>query len=136
VRVVAEAGWGSRPDELAADVRRVADRLRGLSQAQLSAPVPPHASRAEVARAAAQQLAEAAEGIAERGAAVEPSWRALPVLSDLAVGDQLAVAGHDLVAEVAGCAPDADVWARGSRRTARDAVTTAADTLAATRRLL
>lgn len=136
LRVVEEVGWGSLPEAIAADLRRATERLRGLSQAQLSAPAPPHASRAEAGRATAQQLAETAQGIAARDDDAEPHWRALPVLGDFTVGDQLAVVGHDLVAELAGCGPDVDVWARGSRRTAREAVTAAAATLAATRRLL
>jgi len=33
------AAWGGLPDDLAADVRRVADRLRTLSAAQLAGPL-------------------------------------------------------------------------------------------------
>ena len=36
---MAPAGWGVLGEELDADVRRVADRLRSLSQARLAAPV-------------------------------------------------------------------------------------------------
>lgn len=131
-----EPGWGSLPDQVAADVRRLADRLRGLSQARLGGPVPQHGSRADAARGVAQQLAEAAQGLAQRDAPAEPGWRVLPRLTDFAVGDQVAVTGHELLAELAGCGPEVDVWARGARRTARDVVTAAADALAATRRLL
>jgi hypothetical protein len=140
---VAQPGWGSLPDDVAADVRRLADRLRGLSQARLAAPVPPHASRADAARAASQRLAEAAQGLAARDDPAEPGWRVLPSLGDFAVGDQVAVTGHDLLAELATCDPDAQVWAppatgelTGTRRPALDVVAAAAETLAATRRLL
>jgi hypothetical protein len=133
---VTDAGWGSRPDELAADVRRVSDRLRSLSEGRLAAPAPPHGSCAEAARKVAQQLVEAAQGLAQRDFRAEPGWRVLPVLPDLAVGDQVAVAGRDLLAELAGCGPQVVVWGRGARRTAVDVVTAAAAALAATRRLL
>ena len=112
------------------------DRLRGLSQARLAAPAGPHPSRAHAVRGAAQQLAEAAQGIAAREDSDEPGWRELPVLSDLTVGDQIAVVGKDLLAELAGCDPDAAVWARGARRTAREVAGAAAENLATTRRLL
>lgn len=131
-----ETGRGLLAAELEADVRRVADRLRSLSQARLAAPVPPHASRADAARAVARRLAEAAQGIVERDSPVEPSWRELPVLSDFAVGDQVAVTGHDLLAELDGCEPGWEIWARGGRRTAFEVVTAAASALARTRRLL
>ena len=89
-------GTGSgEPDAveaLSADLERVADRLRTLSEARLRAPVPGWGSRAEAARALAQRCADAAAGVAG-----EPS-RTVPTLSDLAVGDQVAVCGHDLVA--------------------------------------
>jgi hypothetical protein len=133
---VAGDGWGPLRDEIAADVRRVADRLRSLSQSRLAAPAPPYASRADAARAAAQALADAAQGLAERACGPEPSWRPLPLLSDFAVGDQVAVTGRDLLDELSGCDPAAQVWTRSGRRTAREVVTDAAGALAATRRLL
>jgi len=84
----------------------------------------------------AQQLAEAAQGIAAREDRTEPAWRELPVLSDLAVGNQLAVVGTDLRAELTGCDPEATVWARGARRTAFHVVRDVSEALATTRRLL
>ena len=128
--------WGSLREDLDADVRRVTDRARNLSQARLAAPVGSHPSRAHAVRVVAQQLAEAAQGIAAREDPTEPGWRDLPVLSDLAVGDQLAVVGRDLIAELAGCEPAAAMWARGARRTAFDVVSAATEALATTRRLL
>ena len=132
-------GWpaGLR-DELDADVRRVSDRLRSLSQAKLAAPVGGFSSRADGARKVAQVLAEAAQGVEERGAAAEPAWRRVPQLSDFAVGDQVAVVGHDLLAALDSVAPGDDVWSRGqpSRRTALSVVTAAAAELATLRRLL
>jgi hypothetical protein len=85
-------GGGADLDGFARELERVADRLRTLSQARLAAAVPGAESRAAAARVVAQRLADAAARLAE-----EPT-RTLPTLSDLAVGDQLAVCGHDLVA--------------------------------------
>ena len=132
----ADGGWGSLRDGLEADARRVPDRLRGLSQARLEAPAAPYASRADAARAAAQRLADAATGLAERSNGHEPHWRALPELSIFAVGDQVAVTAADLLVELAGCDPGDPAWCRGARSTAREVVAGAAAALAATRRLL
>lgn len=133
-------------EELAADVRRVADRLRGLSQARLAEAATPHASRAVGARRAAQALADAAQGIEERAGAGEPTWRHVPELTDFAVGDQVAVTGHDLLAaldEALGGAPDAtpaepavQVWTRGGRSSLAEVVRGAAAQLADLRRSL
>jgi hypothetical protein len=91
--------------ELAADVRRVSERLRSLSATRLAAPPAPspggrpdHPSRAAAGRAAAQQRADAAAALEAAAAGTQPERRALPVLPDLAVGDQVAVTGHDLLA--------------------------------------
>jgi hypothetical protein len=130
------ADWGSTRGELAADVRRVADRLRTLSEARLAAPVPPHRSRAAGGRSVAQTLAVAAQGIEDRGLAEEPHWRSVPALSDLTVGDQVAVTGHDLLAALEASAPDEEVWTPGTRRTAGEVVADATAQLAALRRLL
>jgi len=115
---VPEEGWAPLADELAADVRRVADRLRTLSAARLAGPpappedgMPPYRSRAQAARAAAQTMADAAaalESAAVGGGWVE--WRPLPELADFAVGDQVAVAGHDLLAALELVPPDEEVW--------------------------
>jgi hypothetical protein len=135
--VRAVAGWSAEVRTgLTADVRRVADRLRTLSQAQLAAPVPPYPSRAAGGRAVAQRLATAAQGLEAGAAGDEPRWRDVPALSDFAVGDQLAVTGHDLLAALDEAGPADLVWAPGARRTAISVVTDAADQLAALRRLL
>ncbi len=52
--------------EIEADVRRVAERLRTLSEAQLAAEAPPYPSRAAGARTVAQTLADAAQALEER----------------------------------------------------------------------
>jgi len=102
----AEDPWAGLREDLAADVRRVSDRLRSLSATRLaSAPAPPpeggppYVTRAQAGRAAAAELARVAAAL--EAAAVCPTGpveQDLPTLSDLAVGDQVAVTGHDLLA--------------------------------------
>jgi hypothetical protein len=133
---VPDEDWAPLRDDLAADVRRVSDRLRNLSQARLQAPVPPFSSRAAASREAARLLAVAAQGIEARAEPLEPSWRQPPELAGFAVGDQVAVTGQDLLAALEGVDPAEAVWAPASRRSAREVVTDAAAALAATRRLL
>ena len=122
--------------EIEADVRRVAERLRTLSEAQLTAEAAPYSTRAAGGRAVAQKLAEAAQAIEERHSGAEPQWRAVPELTAFAVGDQLAVMGHDLVVALDSVSPDEPVWARGTRRTAREVVADSAAQLAALRGVL
>ena len=107
------------PEEVCADlaeqVSRLADRLRSLSEVRLARALPPAGSRADAGHALAQRLADAAAALDG-----EPA-RPVPRLHDLAVGDQVAVTGTDLVAAVclaagrgpAGHGPgvDADGWA-------------------------
>ena len=131
-----ETAWDATRAALARDVDRVADRLRGLSQARLAAVAPPHASCAAAARATAQTFADASAGLEAGHDPAAPTWRALPELSDLAAGDQVAVTGHDLLAAAERVAPDDLVWARDGRRTAHEVLGEAADALAALRRLL
>ena len=128
--------WDALIRELGRDIERVSDRLRGLSEARLAAAAPPHASRAEAARATAQLFADAAAGLEARGEPAAPTWRTLPELNDLAAGDQFAVTGHDLLAAAQQAAPDDHAWAPHGRRTAKDLLSDAADALAALRRLL
>jgi hypothetical protein len=114
---VPEEGWAPLAEELAADVRRVADRLRTLSAARLAGPpappedgMPPYRSRAQAARGAAQAMADAAAALesAPTGGWVER--RPLPELADFAVAEQVAVTGHDLLAALALVSPDEQVW--------------------------
>lgn len=90
----------SGTQELAGSVRRVADRLRSLSDIRLARPVTLAAQSAQPAQepsraGAAHALAQL---MADRAAELEgvPA-RTVPRLHDLAVGDQVAVTGGDLV---------------------------------------
>jgi hypothetical protein len=132
----AEDVWSARRSGLARDVDRLVDRLRGLSEARLSAPAPPHDSRAAAARAAAQVLADTAAGLEARADPDPPAWRDLPELNDFAAGDQVAVTGHDLVAAAHEVGPADSAWSRHGRRTARELLDAAVDALADLRRLL
>jgi hypothetical protein len=115
---VPEEGWAPLADVLAADVRRVADRLRTMSAARLAGPLappedglmPPYATRAQAARAVAQAMADAAAAL--ESAAAGGGWvdrRPLPELADFAVGEQVAVTGHDLLAALTLVSPDDEV---------------------------
>ncbi len=91
--------------ELAEQVGRLADRLRSLSDVRLARPLPPSGSRADAAHALAQRLADHAAALEG-----EPG-RVVPRLHDLAVGDQVAVTGTDLVRALQGAsAADVEGW--------------------------
>jgi hypothetical protein len=92
---------GELLDRVAADVRRVADRLRSLSAARLAAPCPPYGSVADAGRAAAAALADASCALAGL------EQRSLPRLGDFAVGDQVAVTGRDLLDALTAAGGDA-----------------------------
>lgn len=124
-------GWGRLRDDLAADVRRVADRLRTLSQTRLGHPAPPYRTAADAGRAAAAALAAAGRDL-ETAAGAPPPAAAVPRLPDFAVGDQVAVTGHDLLAALDLVGPDTPVGGRP----ARAVVTEALRRLADVRRLL
>jgi len=79
----------SPADRYAADLERTVDRLRSLALTRLSAPFHPEPTRADAARDLVQQLADLTADLAG-----EPR-RVVPRLADPAVGDQLAVVGHD-----------------------------------------
>ncbi|MFJ3220628.1 hypothetical protein ACIPLC_32485 [Kitasatospora sp. NPDC086801] len=84
-------------------VDSLADRFRSLPQSKLLGAVPGYESRAAAALALARRLAAlalAAEGGPERE---------FPEAGAFAVGDQLAVAGHDLAAALAALPEDAEV---------------------------
>jgi hypothetical protein len=113
-------------------VRLLADGYRHLTEGKLAGRSGSGPTRAEAGRAAATLLAEAAQGVECRDSAEEPPWRRVPHLHDFAVGDQIAVVGHDLCAALAGLGPEMLVWTRAGRQPADR---TAARALEAVRRL-
>ena len=82
-------------ERLEADLRRTVDRLRTVGLARLGASFDAEPTRADAARGVAQRLADAAADL-EGG-----PRRTVPRVADAAVGDQVAVCGHDLLAAVA-----------------------------------
>lgn len=88
-----------------ADLRRTVDRVGALGLPRLAAPFSPEPTRADAVRALVQQLADGAADLA--GA----SRRTVPQLGDQAVGDQLAVCGHDLLVAAASDGSDDAVLA-------------------------
>ncbi len=121
---------------LALDVRRLADRLRSLAQSRIQVrldPVPTlppslrvpagdPVTRAAVAHALAQFLADAAAGVEARDAVGPPPNRLVPTLSVFAVGDQVGVTGTDVVTALRGLRTDIEVWTHGGARATADAV--------------
>jgi hypothetical protein len=83
---------GTAVERLDAQLGRTVDRLRTLGPARLAAPFEPEPTRAEAAHGVAQRLEDLVAELESR----EPMT--LPRLADAAVGDQVAVLGHDLLA--------------------------------------
>jgi hypothetical protein len=122
---------------LRSEIARVADRLRTIPHAQLSAPCPPYGSRADAGRRAAQILADAAAGVEAAAQASPPHWPELPALGDFAVGDQVAVTGRELVDALSALpSPEQWVWTRDGRRTAADLAADVRRELGRVRRVL
>ncbi|MFF4379228.1 hypothetical protein [Kitasatospora sp. NPDC001547] len=90
-------------EHLVEAVEKLADRFRSLPQSKLLGAVPGHPSRAAAGLELARWLAGAA--LAAEGG----PRRELPDAGAFAVGDQLAVAGHDLAAALAALPEDAEV---------------------------
>ncbi|GAA1974866.1 hypothetical protein [Kitasatospora viridis] len=80
-------------------VDHLADRFRAMPQSRLLGAVPGHRSRAAAGLALARLLADRAQAW-EEGPGAAP--RELPDAGAFAVGDQIAVAGHDLAAALDG----------------------------------
>lgn len=129
----------SQPTEpralLAWEIDTIADRYRGLSRARLSGALPrpvalprsaagtggqvaangSQLSRAGAGHQLAQLLADAAAGVAERAADMAPARRPVPIIDMFALGEQIAVTGHDLVLELKDLSDRELVW-DGDRR--------------------
>jgi hypothetical protein len=99
-------------------VDQLADKFRAMPQSRLLGAVEGHPSRAAAALALARELAVTAQ-VVEFGPAGPP--RELPEAGAFAVGDQLAVAGHDLAAALGPLDPRARVETYdGAHRTAAE----------------
>ncbi|MDH6144004.1 MULTISPECIES: hypothetical protein [Kitasatospora] len=91
--------------ELLDAVDHLADRFRAMPQSRLLGAVPGHPARAAAGLALARELAARTQRLAEGPQAVP---RELPDAGAFAVGDQIAVTGHDLVAALADDTPGND----------------------------
>jgi hypothetical protein len=118
------------PSELVADLDRVVTKLRTTPTNRLAAPLPgPFPSRVEAGRALARTLAIAAQGIEEADHPLMPVWRTLPLIADVAVGDQVRVLGHDLVTSLAAGADV--VWTPAGRADIHDLLRDVTDAVSA-----
>jgi hypothetical protein len=99
--------------------------------------MPPYRSRAQAARGAAQAMADAAAALESAAVGGDYVRRDLPELADFAVGEQVAVTGHDLLAALTLVPPDTNVyWDVLEHGPARLGVERAARLLADVRRRL
>lgn len=110
--------WTKTVGQLAAETERVARRLRGLSEPRLRRPLEPYGTVADAGHRLAQALADAAQGVEERGHA-SVTRRRVPRLAARAVGDQLDVTAGDLLAALATLGPGDEVWAGDGRTSAQ-----------------
>jgi hypothetical protein len=104
---------GGLDDDLDAALTRVVGALRTMPPSKLAARLPgPTTSRSDAGRLLARTLAVAAQGIEAAGESAMPSWRVVPTVPDLAVGDQLNVMVHELRAALGafGGGPDGAIW--------------------------
>ena len=83
--------------DLAVLLARVVSALRTMPAGKLAGRLPgPTPTRADAGRLLARALAVATQGIDAAGEPRAPSWRPLPEVGDLVVGDQVNVLAHDL----------------------------------------
>jgi hypothetical protein len=131
--------------EAGAALRRIATALRTMSPGKLAMPLPgPTPTRADAGRMLARTLLIAAQGIEDAEAPTIPTWRALPEVADLVVGDQVNVLAHDferavaarLVAGDESASAKAEVWTRDGRAPLADVVRDVSATADEVRRLL
>jgi hypothetical protein len=96
-------------ERLDGTLSRLVERVRRTPPGRLRAE-----GRVAAARALAQAVATALQGVEDAGSATAPSWRELPDVPDLVVGDQLAVLAHDLRLAVS-AASSTEVWTPAGR---------------------
>ena len=115
----------SDPARLGAALARLGGVYRSMPESKLLGRLPDGRSRAVAGHALADELARAAQGIAERSRAQPPLWREVPFVGPFVVGDQLTVMGYELSAAVAGLGrEDEEVWSAPHERAAADQVLT------------
>ena len=83
---------------LTAEVARVVEAYRRMPHSKFDQRLEPYDDRARAGYWLATQLTLLAQGMESWDSAQAPQWRELPVLGVFALGDQIAVVGHDLLA--------------------------------------
>lgn len=122
-------------DELTGVLDGIAETLRLMPSTKLAAHLRgPIKTRADAGRLLADVLAKAAQGIEEAASPAMPSWRAVPQLPDLAVGDQVSVLTHDL-SRVVSAGVSGEVWTPDGRAPLSDVLRDVAATADEVRRL-
>src|SRR5690606_5995066 len=99
----------------------------GLTEARLRRPLAEYGTVADAGRALAQTLADAAAAAEATGGAGVPRRRTLPEVAVTAVGDQVAVTGHDLLRALSALPPDAELPTADGPRRATDVAAAAHD---------
>ncbi|HEY3873504.1 MAG TPA: hypothetical protein VGM10_34425 [Actinocrinis sp.] len=93
---------------------RLTSVYRAMPESRLLRSLPDGRTGARAGYDLAALLARMAHGVEERESAVEPKWRDFPDVGPFSVGDQIAVAAHELVAVVTDLVdmegPDELVW--------------------------
>ena len=101
--------------ELLDECDRPADRLRSLSDVRLARELTPGVTGAGAGLLVAQRLADLGAGVELRDRTSPPPLRTVPQVADFAVGDVVAVTGHDLVAAAAPLPPQTTIWLDAAR---------------------
>ena len=103
---------------LTTEVARVVEAYRRMPHSKFGLRLEPHGDRAQAGYWLATQLTLLAQGMENWDSPQPPRWRELPVLGAFALGDQIAVAGNDLLAafQALGDPRETLVWTPGDGR--------------------
>lgn len=83
---------------LTAELTRLAEGYRRLPHSKFALRLEPYGDRAQAGHWLAAQVTMVAQGTEHWDSPEPPVWHDLPTLGVFALGDQIAVVGHDLVA--------------------------------------
>jgi hypothetical protein len=135
---------GTKPDALnrealADELRRVTDLFRRMPHSKFQQKLEPYGDRSSAGAWLASQLAALAQGTEEWDSPEAPRWRRMPDVGAFALGDQIAVVGHDLLAAFDALPEmnETQVWTPGDGRVpAEKALAAVLESTAALRRVL
>ena len=108
----------SPAEVLAEELTRLADGYRRLPHSKFAQRLEPYGDRAQAGHWLAAQVTMVAQGMERWDSPQPPRWRDLPRLGVFALGDQIAVVGHDLVAAYRALEDPRDtlIWTPGDGR--------------------